>query len=177
MSLSDAHSSPSLPLEALVGQPQDAMPDVMAHLAAAEVESAQRFAALMPRVVRKALADADPAAIEQAIADGGFVLNDSTVVMRHNTENDQIEFFCDVGLPEPHALEVSYRIALEINLCRTYPGITLGVHPESSRLVATTSIHSLLVGDDEVCLNVLELLTRQVGLLRESRAIPLQTEA
>ena len=124
-----------------------------------------------------ALADADAADIDQAIADGGFVLNDSTVVMRHNADNDQIEFFCDVGLPEVHAREAAYRAALEINLCRSYPGITLGVHPESGRMVATVAIHSLLVADDEVCLNTLELLTRQVGQLRASGAIALQAEA
>lgn len=139
-------------------------------------DTAQRFAELMPRLVRRALASADDHAINQAIADGGFVLNDCTVVMRHNAESDQIEFFADVGVPDPHALEVAYRAALEINLCRTYPGITLGVHPQSGRMVATTSIHSLLVADDEVCLNALELLTRQVDHVRGSRVIPLRAE-
>lgn len=174
MSPSDAPSLHARPLEAVMGGPQD---DGLEPMLAAQAESAQRFAELMPRVVRRALADADAADIDQAIADGGFVLNDSTVVMRHNADNDQIEFFCDVGLPEVHAREAAYRAALEINLCRSYPGITLGVHPESGRMVATVAIHSLLVADDEVCLNTLELLTRQVGQLRASGAIALQAEA
>ncbi len=145
-------------------------------LGGAAQDSAQRFAELMPRLVRRALAAANEADIDQAIADGGFVLNNCTVVMRHNADSDQIEFFADVGLPEPHALETAYRAALEINLCRTYPGITLGVHPDSGRMVATTAIHSLLVADDEVCLNTLDLLTRHVDQLRMSRAIPLSAE-
>lgn len=136
----------------------------------------QRFADLMPRLVQRALAGADPQAIDQAIEAGGFVLNDRTVVMRPNAETDQIEFFADVGVPDPHALEAAYRAALEINLCRHYPGITLGVHPESGRLVATTALHSPLVADDDVCLQTLEHLTRQVDQLRQSRLIPLRLE-
>ena len=177
MSPSDA---PSLHAHALEARGSGSQAPLDAHLEpllAVPSESAQRFAELMPRVVRRALVDADAADIDQAIADGGFVLNDSTVVMRHNAETDQIEFFCDVGLPESHTREQAYRAALEINLCRQYPGITLGVHPDSGRMVATIAIHSLLVADDEVCLNTLELLTRQVGQLRASRAIALQDEA
>ena len=102
--------------------------------------------------------------------------NGSTVVLRLNPHTDCLEMFCDVGLPEVHAREAAYRAALEINLCRSYPGITLGVHPESGRMVATVAIHSLLVADDEVCLNTLDLLTRHVDQLRMSRAIPLSAE-
>ncbi len=132
---------------------------------------AARFAALMPRLVRRALPDAAPEAIDQALADGGFVLNECTVVMRHNPDDNTVEFFCDVGLPEPQALEATYRTALEINLCRTYAGITLGIHPESGRLVATTALDSAEVEDDEVCLRTLERLTGQVGRLRRSGAV------
>jgi len=177
MSPSDAPSLHAHAPESRGGGPQALADAGLEPLMSAPSESAQRFAELMPRVVRRALIDADAADIDQAIADGGFVLNDSTVVMRHNADNDQIEFFCDVGLPEIHAREAAYRAALEINLCRRYPGITLGVHPESGRMVATIAIHSLLVADDEVCLNTLELLTRQVGQLRASQVIPLQDEA
>lgn len=177
MPLSDTPHPHAQPPEALAGHPLESLPDEVARYVADEAASAQRFAELMPRLVRRALADADAAEIDQAIADGGFILNDCTVVMRHNAESDQIEFFCDVGLPEDHSLQAAYRAALEINLCRTYPGITLGVHPESGRMVATTAIHSLLVADDEVCLNALELLTRQVGQLRLSGAIAIQPEA
>jgi hypothetical protein len=145
--------------------------------AVAASDFAVRFASLMPRLVQRALAHAAPEAIDQALADGGFVLNDCTVVMRHNPDDDTVEFFCDVGLPEPSALEATYRAALEINLCRTYPGITLGIHPESGRLVATTALASAEVDDDEVCLRTLESLTRQVGRLRGSGTVTLDPTA
>jgi hypothetical protein len=148
----------------------------LAHaLAGIEQEPAVRFAQLLPKVVRRVLGQGAEA--DQALADGGFVLNDSTVVMRLNEDTDHIEFFCDIGVPQRHAREDAFRVALELNLCRTYPGITLGVHPVSGRLVATTAVHSLLVADDEVCLQALDTLTQQVRRLRDSGALPLADEA
>ena len=91
--------------------------------------------------------------------------------MRLNPDNDYLEFFCDIGLPDPHHLEPNFRTALELNLCRTYPGVSFGVHPESGRLVATTALDSAQVDHDEVCLATLELLTGQVGRLRRSGAV------
>jgi hypothetical protein len=143
-------------------------------LAGIEQEPALRFAQLLPQVVRRVLGQGAEA--DQALADGGFVLNDSTVVMRLNEDTDHIEFFCDIGVPDRHAREDAFRIALELNLCRAYPGITLGVHPESGRLVATTAVHSLLVADDEVCLQALDTLTQQVRRLRESGVLALADE-
>ena len=66
MSPSDAPTLHARPLEAVMGGPQD---DGLAPMLAAQAESAQRFAELMPRVVRRALADADAADIDQAIAE------------------------------------------------------------------------------------------------------------
>lgn len=128
-------------------------------------DSVDRFNTLLPRVVAQVVGEGEAA--QEALQTGGFVLNESTVVMRLNPDNDYLEFFCDIGLPDPHHLEANFRTALELNLCRTYPGVTFGVHPESGRLVATTATHMLLVVDDEVCLQTLDLLS---GLARELRA-------
>lgn len=129
--------------------------------------SAQIFDAMLPRVVERIVGAGD--ATQEALANGGFVLNDCTVVMRLNAETDSVEFFCDVGLPQPHAEHEVYRCALEFNLCRTYPGINFGIHPESGRLVATAATHALLVADDDVCINTLQMLTGVVAQLRLAR--------
>ncbi len=136
--------------------------------------SADRFNVLLPRVVAQVVGEGEAA--QEALETGGFVLNESTVVMRLNPDNDYLEFFCDIGLPDPHHLEPNFRTALELNLCRTYPGVTFGVHPESGRLVATTATHMLLVADDEVCLQALDLLTGLVGELRANRTFMLLEE-
>lgn len=135
---------------------------------------AARFEAMLPRVIARVLGEGEAA--RQALADGGFVMNESTVVLRLNPDTDQVEFFCDLGLPEAHSLDQAYRTALQLNLCRTYPGVVFGVHPESGRMVATTAISSVLLADDQVCINVLEMLTLQVRQVRASRVIPLVDE-
>lgn len=139
------------------------------------IESADRFNAMLPRVVAQVV-EGDEAA-QEAMQTGGFLLNESTVVMRLNPDNDYLEFFCDIGLPDPHHIEANFRTALELNLCRTYPDVTFGVHPESGRLVATTATHMLLVADDEVCLQALDLLTGLVRQLRANRTFMLLDEA
>lgn len=131
--------------------------------------AAERFQEILPRVVARFVGEGP--ALAQALQDGGFEVEDVTVVMRLNPQSDAIEFFADIGLPQPHSLESVYRTALEMNLCRTYPGIILGIHPESGRLVATSSMHCLLVTDDDVCVNAIEMLTLQVRNLRESREL------
>ena len=137
-------------------------------------EPADRFNALLPRVVAQVVGEGEAA--QEALETGGFLLNESTVVMRLNPENDYLEFFCDIGLPDPHQLAANYRTALELNLCRTYPDVTFGVHPQSGRLVATTATHMLLVVDDEVCLQALDLLTGLVQQLRANRTFLLLEE-
>lgn len=134
--------------------------------------SAQIFEAMLPRVVERIVGPGEPT--REALANGGFVLNDCTVVVRLDAETDSVEFFCDVGLPQLHSEENVYRTALEFNLCRTYPGIIFGVHPESGRLVATASTHALLVGDDDVCINTLQMLTGVVSQLRADRAFDVE---
>lgn len=137
-------------------------------------ESAERFDVLLPRVVAQVLGDG-PAA-QEALQSGGFVLDESTVVMRLNADTDNLEFFCDIGLPDPHHAPDAFRTALELNLCRTYPSVTFGLHPESGRLVATTAMHMLLVVDDETCLHTLDLLTRVARELRAKRTFMLLDE-
>ena len=137
-------------------------------------ESRSRFQDMLPRIVERVVG---PAQAREALDHGGFLLNESTVVLRHNPDTDAVEFFCDVGLPHPHAREAAFRIALEMNLCRTHPGITFGVHPESGRMVATTTIHSMLIADDEVCVQTLQMLARVVRELRDSRVIEVDTDA
>ncbi len=135
-------------------------------------QSQARYEAALRGLVRQLLGDGEQA--DQAIADGALVLNDCTVVMRRNASNDFIEFFCDIGLPPSHDREAAYRVALEMNLCRTYPGITLGVHPDSGRLVATISVHGLMLPDEDAYLQALEMLTLQVLEMRDSQTLPLE---
>lgn len=116
----------------------------------------------------------DDQAAEQALTDGAFLLNDHTVVLRLNPETDFVEFFCDIGLPDPHALETTYRAALEANLCRSYPGITLGIHPQSGRLVATLAMNGLMTDNEAFCMTILENLTRCARHIRESGEFVLQ---
>jgi hypothetical protein len=137
-------------------------------------ESRSRFQDMLPRIVERVVG---PAQAREALDHGGFLLNESTVVLRHNPDTHAVEFFCDVGLPPAHAREAAFRVALEMNLCRTHPGITFGVHPESGRMVATTAIHSMLIADDEVCVHTLQMLTRVVRELRDSRVIEVDTDA
>lgn len=163
-SIADMHTPSTDPMRAGMAAPQKDPPD----------GSADRFNVLLPRVVAQVVGEGDAA--QEALETGGFFLNESTVVMRLNPDNDYLEFFCDIGLPDPHHLEASFRTALELNLCRTYPGVTFGLHPESGRLVATTATHMLLVADDEVCLQALDLLTGLVQQLRASRTFMLREE-
>lgn len=134
--------------------------------------SQQKFDALMPRVVQRVLGDGPDA--DEALRTGGFVINEAVVVMRLNPDHDSLEFFCDIGQPLPHALLDTYRVALELNLCRAYPNVTFGLHPESGRLVATCAMHMLLVADDEICLQTLNTLTELASTLREQRVFQVE---
>lgn len=127
-------------------------------------QSRPRFEELLRRVARELLANEDAA--QEAIASGGFRVGDTTLVVRFNDDNHQIELFADIGLPEPHAQAQTHRLALERNLCRTYPSVMLGVHPDSGRLVATTSVHLLLLTDDSMCLHAMETLAHAAAELR-----------
>lgn len=139
--------------------------DALASAEAIAAEAAERFSRLMPQVVRRMLGEGEQA--QQALQTGGFVLDDAVIVMRLNPDTSMLEFFCDIGQPQAHTHEANFRTALQMNLCRTHPGVTFGLHPESGRLVATSAMHMMLFADDEVCFNALQMLA---GLARQLRA-------
>ncbi|MFY8103891.1 MAG: type III secretion system chaperone [Ramlibacter sp.] len=139
--------------------------DALASAEAITAEAAERFSRLMPQVVRRMLGEGEQA--QQALQTGGFVLDDAVIVMRLNPDTSMLEFFCDIGQPQAHTHEANFRTALQMNLCRTHPGVTFGLHPESGRLVATSAMHMMLFADDEVCFNALQMLA---GLARQLRA-------
>lgn len=124
------------------------------------------FAESLRRIIARTVGQG-PAA-DQALEDGGFLINDRMVVVRLNPDTDFVELFCDIGQPDPHYLESVYRAALEANLCRKFPGLTLGVHPESGRLVGTLAVDGLMFDDEELCMTILETLTCGAWHVRES---------
>lgn len=126
--------------------------------------SRQRFEEILAQVSQRITGTVEGA--QEALASGCFFVDGSTVVIRYNEDLTQIEIFCDVGLPEPYAENSVYRAALEYNLCRAYPGVSFGVHPDSGRLVATTALLLSMVPDDEMCLNTVQMLT---GFAQEVR--------
>jgi hypothetical protein len=63
-----------------------------------------------------------------------------------------------------------------MNLCRTYPGVTFGLHPESGRLVATSAMHMMLFTDDDACLNTLQMLAALVRQLKSQRTFLVQDD-
>jgi hypothetical protein len=130
------------------------------------------FQAMLPRLAERIVGPGQPA--QDALAQGGFVMNHCTVALRLDADKGMVEFFCDVGLPRPHALQECYRRVLEMNLCRTYEGITFGVHPTSARLVATASLPVLMVASEEVALSALQTLTEVVTGLRAERTLNLE---
>jgi hypothetical protein len=141
--------------------------DAVASAEAMAAEAAARFGRLMPQVVRRMLGEGEQA--QQALQTGGFVLDDAVIVMRLNPDTSMLEFFCDIGQPQAHTHEANFRTALQMNLCRTHPGVTFGLHPESGRLVATSAMHMMLFADDEVCFNALQMLASLVRQLRADR--------
>ncbi len=147
-----------------------ASPPIPADEQALNLAITEHYRDLLEKTVNRLVKPGD---IADALESGAILIRDRLVVMRLNARDDQIEVFADIGLPEPAYLVSTYRTLLEMNLCRTYPGITLGVHPESGRLVASITIHALMVVDEEVCMAILTNLASFVDEFRESRVIPL----
>ena len=127
--------------------------------------SAQRFQEMLPCVLARYIADPD--ALAQAVEEGGFVLGECTIVMRFAPESMMVEFFADIGEPAPYTAEANYRTALEVNLTRLLRGVILGLHPQSGRLVATTSAHQMLLTDEDAYARILDTLTEAVADIRE----------
>lgn len=141
--------------------------------AALGVECARRYASLMQELVQHLFGD-DAVLASQALEAGSFSLDGQTVVMRLDPDNDMIEFFCDIGQPDFNRVETSYRNILELNLCRTYPGLVFGVHPESGRIVATAAMHALMLTNVEMCLGVLQTMIDCVKDIIADRVVVLQ---
>jgi len=133
---------------------------------------ADAYAETLRRIVLRTMGDGPEA--DQALADGALVIQGRTVVMRLNPQTDFAELFCDIGQPADDRLEAVYRHALEANLCRRFPGVTLGLHPESGRLVATLALNGLMVDHEDVCMTALELLARCACEIRESGVFELE---
>jgi hypothetical protein len=127
---------------------------------------AEAFTQTLRRIVLGTMGDGPEA--DQALADGGLVIQGRTVVMRLNPQTDFVELFCDIGQPAADRLEAVYRHALEANLCRRFPGVTLGLHPESGRLVATLALNGLMVDHEDLCMTALDLLARCASEIHES---------
>jgi len=136
-------------------------------------ECAERYERVLRDLVLRLFGD-DKALAESALETGSFSLDELTIVMRFDAERDMVEFFCDVGLPDSHRREQSFFNILEYNLCRTYPGIVFGVHPQSERIVATASTHVLLLPDADACLVLLNMMTDCVKDLIEKRVVMLE---
>jgi hypothetical protein len=132
----------------------------------------QRYAEILDRVVAQ-LTDDGPDA-ELAFKEGVFVVGEQQVVMRLNPYSYFIEFFCDVGLPQTHAREEVYRRALELNLQRQYPGVLLGVHHGSGRLVASASLHVLGMVNDQICIHMMDSLVAIVGQLLDEHRLQVE---
>lgn len=145
--------------------------DLQARLDEATAAVQAHYRDLLARTVARLVPD--HAAAEEALRSGAMAVDGVLVAMRLSPDTDQMEFFADVGLPADHRQEAAYRAVLEMNLCRTHPGVTFGIHPQSGRLVATQAMHALAILDEEVCVGVAGRLARLSNQLRESEALPL----
>lgn len=139
----------------------------------AAVATRDDFQGLLGELATALTGAAGGEAHEKALGEGRFVLNECTVILRHNPAHDAVDLFCDIGLPDPHGVERAYRVLLEWNLRRFHPGLWFGAHPDSGRLVATLSLPMALAARQVVLLATLEAVTRLVLQLREGRELPL----
>ncbi len=113
----------------------------------------------------------DPEAVDRALAEGSCQTGGCTLAWRVDDRTLMLELFADIGLPEPAREHEAYRQMLEINLCRTHPGLYVGLHPESRRLVATTLQPAILLVEESFCLAALENLAAQARQLREAAGL------
>jgi hypothetical protein len=148
------------------------MEEIMAMAEGLDRNAQERYTEMLPRLV--VIVTGDDQQLPEAIATGRLVIDDYTFALRFNADSGQLEFFCDVGVPASHSREEAYRKSLEFNLCRTIPGIALGVHPTSGRIVATSSLHMLMVSDASVCVQMIDTLKGVVQELRASGELALE---
>lgn len=110
-------------------------------------------------------------AVDQALEEGACLLEGGTLAWRLNPDTLTVELFCDLGLPREDQAQAAWRFALETNLRRPCPGVYLGLHPQSGRLVATSAPPAVLLLDPEACREALESLARQTRQLREASGL------
>ncbi len=109
-------------------------------------------------------------AADQAMAEAACVLEGGTLAWRLDPHTLMAELFCDVGLPEAAFAEDAYRLALRANLNRDYPGVYIGAHADSDRLVATSAVPAVLMANDDYCVTALANLAAHARHLREQVA-------
>ncbi len=131
--------------------------------------------AALARALTRLLSSA--AAADQALAEGACMLGGGTLAWQLDPDTLVVGLFCDVGLPQVADAPSAYRIALEANLCRNYPGVYIGVHPQSERLVATMDVPAVLLFEDDYCVQVLETLASHARHLREEGGLSLQADS
>ncbi|CAN5682879.1 hypothetical protein BH11PSE7_BH11PSE7_23280 [soil metagenome] len=131
-----------------------------------QCEVTQKFDAILGNVVRRQLGEGQAA--QSALSSGSFVLNELTVVLRLNEDNDAIELYADMGLPDTSADQVEiFGTLLQMNLHNTYPGIVFGRNEASKRLVAFLKGHIFMMDDEgDFCLACLHKLTGTVHEIR-----------
>ena len=83
---------------------------------------------------------------------------ETTVVVRSDNSDSEVRFYADIGLPAPADQLRVYRAALEENLVRRTETVSIGVHVESDRMVATAAVTRREMVDVEI----LEATARKV---------------
>ena len=131
-----------------------------------KLQVAQKFDRILSNVVRRQLGEGQAA--QSAVASGSFLLDDLTVVLRLNDDNDAMELYADMGLPDSSADQAEiFGALLQMNLHNTYPGIAFGRNEVSKRLVAFLKGHIFMMDDDgDFCLACLHKLTGTVHQVR-----------
>ncbi len=141
-----------------VDQPDE---DMRAQIADFGAGCARQAAEIIEALAQHLYGESEAARL--AVDSGFFEVDGAQLALRYVPEGAQVEFFCDIGCPDPHYECKAYRKLLEMNLCRTYPGITFGLHPESGRMVATLSVHAFALTELDTALMLLHRLVACVG--------------
>lgn len=128
--------------------------DIAAQWSALGEDSRRQFERVFEAMVEQLFGVGQAA--REAIEAGSFAYEGATAVVRLDPHSYMVEFFYDAGQPHPHFESEDFRKLLQFNLCRAYPGIIFGVHPESGRMVATSSMPIFALTDAQIGLLLLE---------------------
>ncbi len=139
-------------------------------------QMAEQVTADFTRTLSQALARllGEGVTAEQAMTDSAAFIDGGTLAWRLDPTTLIAELFCDIGLPEIAYTQDAYRLVLEANLNRSYPGAYIGVHSESDRLVVTSAMPAVLMTDESYCVTALSNLAAHARHLREQLAPYLQ---